>query len=71
MVAGPEVARIVAEFEEHANMAQEDGKHLHHEQYCSIQHTFHKDINSLIPVFEEFGNLFLHDLLVLDKRYYG
>ena len=71
MVAGPEVARIVAEFEEHANIAQEDGKHLHHEQYSSAQNTFQKDVNSLIVVFEELGNPFLEkgqDLLVLDTR---
>ena len=71
MVAGPEVARIVVEFEEYANIAQEDGKHLHHEQYCSVQRTFQKDVNSLIAVFEEFGNPFLEkgqDLLVLDTR---
>jgi len=42
MVAGPEVARIVIEFEEYAKIAQEDGKQLHREQYCSVQHTFHK-----------------------------
>ena len=36
MVARPEVARIVVEFEEYANIAQEDGKHLHHKQYCSV-----------------------------------
>ena len=71
MVAGPEVARIVVEFEEYANIAQEDGKHLYHEQYCSVQCTFQKDVNSLIAVFEEFGNPFLdkgQDLLVPDTR---
>jgi len=46
MVAGPEVARIVGEFQEYANVTQEDGKHLHHEQYCSVQQKFQKDVNS-------------------------
>jgi len=59
MVAGPEVARIVGEFEEYADITQEDGKHLHHEQYCSVQQEFQKDTSSLIAVFEEFGNPFL------------
>ena len=71
MVAGPEVARIVGEFEEYANITQEDGKHLQHEQYCSVQQKFQKDVNSVIAVFEEFGNPFLEkeqDLLVLDTR---
>ena len=71
IVAGPEVARIVVEFEEYASIAQEDGKHLHHEQYCSVQRTFQKDVNSLIAVFEEFRNPFLEkgqDLLVIDTR---
>jgi len=71
MVAGPEVARIVGEFEEYANITQEDSKNLRHEQYCSVQQKFQKDLNSLIAVFEEFGNPFLEkeqDLLVLDTR---
>ena len=71
MVAGPEVARIIVEFEDHANITQEVDKHLHHEQYCSAQQKFQKDVSSLITVFEEFGNPFLEkgqDLLVLDTR---
>ena len=38
MVAGPEVASIVVEFEEYAMKAQDDGKQLHHEQHFSVQH---------------------------------
>ena len=71
MVAGPEIARIVVEFEEYAMKAQDDGKQLHHEQHFSVQHAFQKDVKSLIAVFEEFGNPFLEkgqDLLVLDTR---
>lgn len=71
MVAGPEVARIVVEFEEHAMKAQDDGKQLHHEQHFSVQDAFQKDVKSLIAVFEEFGNPFLEkgqDLLVRDTR---
>ena len=71
MVAGPEVERIVVEFEEYAMKVQDDGKHLHHEQHFSVQHAFQKDVKSLIAVFEEFGNPFLEkgqDLLVLDTR---
>jgi len=59
MVAAPEVVRIVGEFEEYVNITQEDAKHLHHEQYCSVQQKFQKDVNSLIAVFEEFGIHFL------------
>ena len=71
MVAGPEVARIVTEFEQYAIKAQDASKQLHHEQYLSVQCAFQKDVQSLIAVFEEFGNPFLEksqDLMVLDTR---
>ena len=67
MVAGPEVARIVVEFEEHAMKTQDDGKQLHHEQHFSVQDAFQKDVKSLIAVFEEFG---IH-LLRKDKIYWS
>ena len=71
MVAGPEVARIVTEYEQYALMTQKDGKHLHHKQHPSDQHAFQKEVQSLVVVFEEHGNPFVEkgqDLLVLDTR---
>ena len=65
--AGPEVARVIGEFE----MAQEhhDSKaqSLHHDQTKSIQKSFDKDVRSLVSVIEELGNPFL-DIMVLDKK---
>ena len=72
MVAGPEVARIVAEFENFAlrtHVYMSD--HHHHEQYAGIQATFISKVASLTAVIEEMGSPFLeksNDLLVLDTR---
>ncbi len=67
MVAGPEIARIVSEFEEKPEAIQ----HLHHEQHQRVQETFLKEVKSLVAVFENMGNPFLEnskDLMVLDTR---
>ena len=69
MVAGPEVARVIDEFE----MTQEhhDSKTLHHDQTESIQKSFDKDVRALVSVFEELGNPFLEettDIVVLDTK---
>ena len=71
-VAGPEVAILVAEFEED----QEDGgpgakrniEGLQHEQQPGMQYAFLKDVQSLTVVLQDMGNPFLeesNDLLVL------
>ena len=67
MVAGPEIARMVSEFE----TKPEAGEHLHHEQRQGVQETFLKEVKSLVPVIENMGNPFLEnseDLIVLDTR---
>ncbi len=67
MVAGPEIARMVSEFEEKPEATQ----HLHHEQHRRVQETFLKEVKSLVAVFENMGNPFLDnskDLMVLDTR---
>ena len=73
MVAGPEVARMTAEFE-----ASIHGMHKkvvlethHHEQTKSKQVTFAQHVRGLVEVMEEMGNPFLEeskDLLQLDTR---
>ena len=73
MVAGPEVARMTAEFE-----ASIHGMHkkvvletYHHEQTKSNQVTFAQHVRGLVEVMEEMGNPFLEeskDLLQLDTR---
>ncbi len=74
MVAGPEIARIITEFEEQGLHSQYDagnsGNH-HHDQKPSVQSVFLKDIGALVTVLEEMGNPFLEhsqDLLVIDIR---
>ncbi len=70
MVTGPEVARMVTEFESLlAGIKSSD--HRHHEQHSAVQATFLKEVKSLVSVFEEMGNPFLeqsNDLLVLDTK---
>ena len=61
MVAGPEVARMVTEFESYAADSNNgDITNSHHEQHPGVQASFLKDVKSLIVVFI--------DLLVLDKK---
>ena len=60
MVAGPEVARMVAEFESYAADSNNgDTTNSHHEQHPEVQASFLKDVKSLIAVFIEMGNPFL------------
>ena len=54
MIAGPEVARMVQEFE---NSASVDNCN-HHEQTSAIQREFRKDVISVISSFEALGNPF-------------
>ena len=72
MVAGPEVARMVTEFESYAADSNNgDITNSHHEQHPGVQASFLKDVKSLIAVFIEMGNPFLErgqDLLVLDTK---
>ena len=71
--AGPEVARIVEEFE--ASCAKEKSvrnqKPRHHEQVPFAQKEFKADVDALVEVIENFGNPFKEesaDLLVLDTK---
>ena len=74
MLAGPEDARIVGEFERSMlTSCEESGSALyqHHEQTLSVQQEFEKQVRSLTSVMEGMGNPFLEespDLLVLDTR---
>jgi hypothetical protein len=72
MVAGPEIARMVTEFEDHAiGKRISDDDHGHHEQHSGVQADFLNDVRSLTAVIGEMGNPFLEesqDLLVLDTR---
>ena len=77
MIAGPEIARIISEFEFESDSARitinktaEPGPH--HDQLPGVQKKFKREAKSLTSVFEELGNPFLEesqDLLVLDTKY--
>lgn len=70
MVAGPEVGRMVNEFEA-LQSCDQITDHRHHEQHLGVQTSFLKEVKSLVAVIEEMGNPFFEqsqDLLVLDTR---
>jgi hypothetical protein len=56
MVAGPEVTRMVEEFE--CNVYNSDSRN-HHEQTPGVQSAFAKDVLNVIGSFEELGNPFM------------
>ena len=58
MISGPELARIVEEFEQ-STFQTTDSKH--HEQYPKFQSKFKEDVKSLIKAFSNTGNPFLED----------
>ena len=73
MVCGPEVARVVSDFEESSVLRQEDPNIFrHHDQTKGLQRKFCDHVNSLTNEFEKLGNPFLCDdseeLLQLDTR---
>ena len=61
MIAGPEVARVIQEFEETFSKEVNEEKRCHHEQTPDVQTSFKKDILSLISAIEEMGNPFQED----------
>ena len=70
MVSGPEMARVIGEFEGSIQKKQ-DMDYLHHEQNKHAQTAFARDMKSLSATVEEMGNPFSEsssDLLVLDSR---
>ena len=70
MVAGPEIARILNEFEDQFQRRKQiDARH--HEQLPSIQKSFASDLNNTISTFTKLGNPFSEDskdLCVLDTK---
>lgn len=70
MVSGPEIARIVQEFETSATTSN-DQNLKHHEQTYSQQMAFKNDLQSVISSFEDLGNPFMEDdeeLVALDTK---
>ncbi len=70
MVSGPEMARLIGEFESSMTEKQ-DSDCRHHEQKKHTQSAFARDVKALSVAMEDMGNPFTedsNDLLVLDSR---
>ena len=70
MIAGPEQARLLTEFEEQFMELKNRG-HQHHEQTPSLQDAFKDQVKNLSEVITTMGNPFLEnctELLALDTR---
>ena len=68
MVAGPELARMVEEFEEIISASESQN---HHENKPAIQSAFAKDVVNLVSSFEELGSPFKEvgeDLIALHTK---
>jgi len=66
-IAGPEVARLIGEFEAAADTEAD----THLEQKPSVQETFRKEVNALVETINDFGNPFIEespDLIVLHSH---
>ena len=60
MIAGPEVSRVVKEFEDTFLDTNNSDTH-HHEQASGVQKTFAEDVKSLVSVIDDMGNPFTED----------
>ena len=73
MVAGPEIARAITEFDTNYMMSIKRGsqQERHHEHTLYTQTSFARDMNALVDTIDSYGNPFeeeTSDLLVLDSR---
>ena len=71
MIAGPEIARLVREFECSFGVQCSTKNITHHEQTPSVQKNFAKDVKSMSAALKEFGNPFMEnskDLIVVDTK---
>ena len=71
MVAGPEIARVITEFEKRDSRTRTQSDMQHHEQTKEMQVAFKKDVTALVEVIDDMGNPFLEesaDLLAIDSK---
>jgi len=71
MMAQPEIAMLIGEFENEPDNRNRPPDTHHHDQSACAQSTFIKDVQSMVNVMEDFGNPFeeeSQDLLVLDTK---
>ena len=72
MIAGPEQARLLTEFEVQFVCSDEETNLPHHEQNQSVQDLFHKHVQDLCATISDMGNPFLEkcpELLTLHTRH--
>ncbi len=70
MVGGPDMARILREYEEKHSQNKTYPDH-HHEQIPSVQSSFLSDVNAVVSIIGELGNPFTEDspdLYTLDSK---
>ena len=71
MISGPEIARMVKEFEDCLTEGKTESRKKHHEKAKSYQLSFSKEVKSLTSLIEKMGNPFTEetpDVLVFDTR---
>ena len=68
MVAGPEVARVIVEFEDFNLRPHDQEETRQHEETPSVQNTFARDVRSLVAVIEDPFEEDSQNLLVLDSK---
>ena len=71
MIAGPELSRLVGEYESVSERADRNASTKHHDHSISAQKGFQSKIQKLVQAMSELGNPFLEDskdLLVLDTK---
>ena len=61
MVAGPEIARLVGEFEDMAGLRNSNQSGRHHEQEKHVQVEFGKQVHGLLDEMLDLGNPFEED----------
>ena len=71
LIAGPEICRIINDYEERFTNLVSMKSNLHHEQNPTTQCNFIKDVKSMVSTIQDMGNPFASDdgyLVVLDTK---
>ena len=61
MVCGPEISRMVNEFEHVTVLSNEDTQFRHHEDIPGFQKQFNSHYKNLVKEYEKHGNPFISD----------
>ena len=58
MICGPEIMKLIGQFESEFNVDEADKAHLHHEEGAVVQKSFKKQTQAFFNTITEFGNPF-------------